>query len=97
AGQGSAVAAVVLGDGAWIRRWPQVAAAAPPAALVAGLVLGWAHIDQGALYTTSLGVLGGMILLGTVAAGLGAWLLLGFAVGDLLLASRDAPFRGSSG
>jgi hypothetical protein len=97
AGRVSAVLAVVLGDGAWIRRWPEVAAAAPPAALVAGLVLGWSHLDQGALYTTSLGVIGGMILLGTLAAGLGAWLLLGFAVGDLFLASRAAPFRGTSG
>src|SRR5258708_30399199 len=97
AGRVSAAAAVVLGDGNWLRRGAGAGAAAPRAALAGGLALGGAHLDQGALYTTSLGVVGAMIVVGTIAAALGAWLLLGFAVGDLVLASRDAPFRGSTG
>lgn len=79
---------VILRDGDVLLVRPEAAAAAPPVALVLGLVLGTAH--PGDTYTYSVLVLAILAAIAGLGAGPGFWALTGFVVGDLLLHRREA-------
>jgi hypothetical protein len=77
--------AAALADGIYLSAQPAVGALAPPAALVAGFLIGWLHFSPGETFTYSLPVMGVMLAVGVISAGLGAWLLAGYVIGDFFL------------
>lgn len=79
-----------LTDGThWAAASPVFGAAAPPAALVAGLVIGAQRIGFQSVITESLGLLLILAGLGMVSAHLGMAFLTGFAFGDFFLSRAD--------
>lgn len=72
-------------DGHWLVAFPRVAALAPPAALAAGLYVGWKHPWFTQVPTESILLLGALLVIGTLSGALGLLLVLGFAVGDFFL------------
>jgi hypothetical protein len=74
----------LLADGSYLCAWPIVAAAAPPVALLVGLLAGWLHPLGGATYTSSILVMAVLLVVGGLGSGLGSWLLAGYVLGDLL-------------
>ncbi|MFN2582273.1 MAG: hypothetical protein ABR498_05980 [Candidatus Dormibacteria bacterium] len=93
----SPAAAMVLIDGRYVTRQRVLGALVPPAAIVVGFLVGWLHPLEHDVYTTSALFMSLALVIGTLSAALGAWLVLGYAVGDLVLANRSAAFVGSLG
>lgn len=91
----SRAAAAVLRDGRYLLAVPAVAAVAPLAALLGGLLIGWRHPLITDVLSTSVLFMALALVISGLSVGLGAWLMLGYALGDLLLAARSAPFTGS--
>lgn len=91
----SPAAAMVFRDGAYLQRWPALAALVPWAAIVIGFVVGWRHPLVQDVYTTSAAFMALALVVGTLSAAVGAWLVLGYSVGDLVLAARDSAFTGT--
>ena len=91
----SPAAAMVFRDGAYIERLPRLAALAPAAAILFGFVAGWRHLLEQDIYTTSSAFMAIALLIGILSAALGAWLIIGYSVGNLVLGARDAAFTGS--
>ncbi|MBV9525338.1 MAG: hypothetical protein JOZ46_05935 [Candidatus Dormibacteraeota bacterium] len=84
----------VFSDGAYLEAMPQVAALAPLLALLLGFIAGWRHPLAVDLFTTSVAVMVLALVVGTLSAAVGAWLVIGYAVGDIVLGLRDAVFLG---
>jgi hypothetical protein len=77
-----------LADGIYLSAHPLVGAVGPAASLVAGVLIGWQHFTFGETFTGSLVVMGGMLAIGIIGAGLGTWLLVGYMIGDFFLFSH---------
>ncbi len=89
-------AGAVLGDGAYLRRWPPAALAVPGGGFLLGLLLGAVH--PGVLYTYSFVVVALMLAVAAQGAAMGLWVWSGYALADLVLTDRSAlpgffPFR----
>ena len=80
----SRVAAAALADGGYLMAWPTGAGAAPPIALLLGLVIGALH--PGETFTYSIAVMAVMLVVASAGTGLGVWMLLGYIAGDFVLA-----------
>ncbi len=91
----SSALAIMFRDGVYLEASPPVAALAPIAALVVGFIAGWRHPLTTDVYMTSLLVLIVALVVGTLSAALGAWLVIGFSLGDLLLGARSTVFLGA--
>src|SRR3569833_2900786 len=92
AGKLSQSAGTILLDGAYLRAWPIAAAVAPQLAFLVGLLIGWFHFTPGATFTFSIVLMSIMLAIASLGAGLGAWLWLGYVVGDFVLYSAlDRP------
>jgi hypothetical protein len=76
---------LILKDGGYLQRWPQVAAWLPAAALLFGLISGLWHFGPGPTYTFSLFLMALMIAVASSGAVVGAWLCAGYALSDFLL------------
>src|SRR5215208_1722447 len=85
----SRILPAILADGLYLSAWPRVAAIAPPLALLLGLLLGWLHFAPGETFTFSILVMALMLLVSNFSAALGAWLWLGYVVGDFFLFRRN--------
>lgn len=85
---------IVLRDGHYLRAIPAAAAVAPPAAILLGFIAGWRHPLATDIYTTSLFLMAIALVIGTLSSAVGAWLVLGYAVGDIFLGVRDQAFGG---
>jgi hypothetical protein len=85
----------VLRDGEYLEAVPPAAAFAPPVALLVGLLAGWLHPLAQDPFTTSPILMALALAAGTLSAGIGAWLFVGYAVGELF-AARGAAFGGSA-
>src|SRR5215468_1332649 len=82
-----------LADGGYLRAWPSAAVAAPAALLGVGLLYGAIHpfaAPPGGIYLYSLFVVAALAAIGAFGAALGCWVMLGFIVGDLLVADRSS-------
>jgi len=88
---------IVLRDGHYLRAITPVAAVAPAAAIAVGFIAGWRHPLATDVYTTSLFLMAIGLVVGTLSSAVGAWLLAGYAVGDIFLGVRDAAFNGAIG
>jgi hypothetical protein len=86
---------IILRDGAYLRAVPWVGASLPAAAVFFGFIIGWRHPLASDLFTTSLFIMLLGLLIGCFSAAVGVWFLLGYAFGDLFLATRDAAFNGA--
>lgn len=75
-----------LSDGLYLVHWPIVAAAAPVAATVLGVLLGAVHPEE--TFTSSSLVMALMIAVGMLSANLGVWTVGGYAIGDFFLHRR---------
>jgi hypothetical protein len=75
---------IALCDGFYLLRWPKVAAYAPPAVLVLGLLLGAIRLFPGETFTFSLLLIALFLVPASFGAGLGAWLTIGYAIGDFI-------------
>ncbi|HYL70653.1 MAG TPA: hypothetical protein VEY89_05055, partial [Candidatus Dormibacteraeota bacterium] len=95
AGRLSSALGTVFTDGAYLEVSPVVAALAPLLALVVGFLVGWRHPLATDLFTTSVAVMVLALLVGTLSAAVGAWLVIGYAVGDVVLGVRDTVFLGT--
>lgn len=72
-----------LSDGLYLIHWTVLAAIAPPAAMILGILLGILH--PGETFSTSSLVMALMIAVGMMSANLGAWAVAGYAIGDFFL------------
>jgi hypothetical protein len=72
-----------------VAAWPHVADAGPPACFAAGLLLGWWHPGFGLAWSQSIPFMALVTVVGTLSGALGAFLVAGYAVGDLFLAHPD--------
>lgn len=81
----STMLAVILTDGFYLTAWRKVSAFAPPLSLLLGFLIGWLHFAPGNTFTFSIWVMALMLAISSFAAGLGAWLWLGYALGDFIL------------
>ena len=95
AAQLSGALGFVLRDGEYLEAVPPAAAYAPPAALLIGLLAGWLHPLAQDPFTTSLLLMGLSVAVGTLSAGVGVWLFIGYAAGELF-AARGPAFGGSA-
>ena len=86
----------VLRDGEYLEAVPPAAAYAPPIALLIGLLAGWLHPFAQEPFTTSVLLMAVAVAVGTISAGVGSWLFIGYVVGDLFVA-RGPAFGGSAG
>ena len=86
---------VILRDGSYVRALPVVAATAPPLALLLGFIAGWRHPLASDLFVTSLFLMLVGLLIGCFSSAVGTWAVLGYSIGDLLLAKRDEVFLGA--
>jgi hypothetical protein len=84
-----ALLGIALADGSYLRAWPVIAPAVPLVATLLGFTVGAAHPDD--LYTYSLLLTLVLGVLATFGASLGLWTLIGFVVGDLVLARVGEP------
>ncbi|HEX8243857.1 MAG TPA: hypothetical protein VF541_10185, partial [Longimicrobium sp.] len=84
-----------LADGLYLLRWPAVASAAPPLALLLGLLAGALH--PGAAFTRSFLLTALLVVCATAGAQLGIWLVAGFALGDLVLHGHPVHAAGLAG
>lgn len=90
-----------LADGGYLRAWPAAGLAVPVLALLAGVTFGWRPWDESRLfqadltYTSSILAMVVLAAFGFVGAANGAWGVLGYVIGDLLL--RDHLPRYYSG
>jgi hypothetical protein len=91
----SAGLGVVFGDGGYLQAVPRAAGLAPLLALVLGFIIGWRHPLATDLFTSSVAFLVLALLVGTLSAAVGAWLVIGYAVGDITIGVRDPAFLGS--
>jgi len=80
-----------LSDGAYLTAWPLVAALAPVLALVIGVALGSRRPESWVVPTSSIAMMAILVIVSGVGAALGAWLALGYAIGDFVLRSHPAP------
>ena len=83
------------GDGHFLCGVPPRAALAPVAALLAGLVVGAAQLGFEDVYTESIPLMAAAIALGVFSAQLGGLAVVGFAVGELVLADRTLALHAS--
>lgn len=93
--RGSAALGTVFGDGGYVEAFPAVAAGAPLLALIVGFAVGWRHPLATDLFTTSVALLVLALLVGTLSAAVGAWLVIGYSLGDIVLGVRDQAFLGA--
>lgn len=94
---------ITLADGLYLSAWPKIAAFAPPLTLLTGFFLGWSHFAPGNMlpspflrvetFTYSLIIMALMLIIGTLSSGLGAWLVLGYAIGDFFLFNHFEYYR----
>jgi Peptidase C39 family len=84
-------AGLCLTDGIHIATWRLLAGVGPPAAFAAGLGFGWFHPGFPLIWSQSVLFIAGIALVGTLSAGLGTWLVAGFAVGDFFGADHGWP------
>jgi hypothetical protein len=75
----------VLNDGRYVLAWP-AGANVPGALLVAGLILGW--VRPWPLFSYSLAGMAIMTAFAMAGAAFGAWLWLGYVVGDFVFAAH---------
>jgi hypothetical protein len=78
--------ALTLVDGLYLAARPRVGGAAPPVAFLVGLVTGWLRLGFEQAFSESIIVLVLAVVFGVMSAHLGAMFLVGFALGDFLLA-----------
>ncbi len=83
ASRASALAGLVLADGAYLRAWPWPAVAAPAVSFLAGAVLGRIHPEE--TFTGALWVTGPMVVLAAIGAALGFWIWFGYVLADFFL------------
>lgn len=76
------LSATTLSDGAYLIKWPTVAAFGPPLAASVGFLLGWLRLSPGETYTYSLTLMAVMMIISGFSAALGAWFCGGYAIGD---------------
>lgn len=81
----SPMLAVILTDGFYLTAWRKVSTFAPPLSLLLGFLIGWLHFAPGNTFTFSIWVMALMLGISSFGAGLGAWLWLGYALGDFIL------------
>ena len=86
---------VVFGDGGYLAAMPRVAALAPLLALFFGFIIGWRHPLATDLFASSVAFMALALLVGTLSAAVGAWLVIGYAVGDITIGVRDPAFLGT--
>jgi hypothetical protein len=91
----SAGLGVVFGDGGYLEAIPPVAALAPVLALFFGFIIGWRHPLATDLFTSSVAFMVLALVVGTLSAAVGAWLVIGYAVGDIVIGVRDPAFLGA--
>ena len=87
---GSATFMIALLDGHYITAYPRISPFASPFALVLGLVVGWLHLGFDLVPTEALWLVVALVVIGTLSAHLGTLFLVGFAVGDFVLATHEA-------
>jgi len=80
-----------LSDGGYLTAWPSVAAWAPPIALVLGVALGGHRPESWVVPTASIVMMAIVVTVGGLSAALGAWLSLGYAIGDFVWRAHPAP------
>lgn len=95
AGKVSRLFPAVLTDGVYLCAWPAVAGWAPPLALLTGFLIGWLHFTPGETYTYSILILALLMAISSLGAALGAWSVLGYALGDFLLFPHARFFYGA--
>jgi hypothetical protein len=83
--------ALLLADGFYLERWPQLAAWAPLLAFAAGVAAGGTHFSRCATFTCSLVLMTGFVVIATLAGALGLWLWVGYVLGDLFLFYPQMP------
>lgn len=81
---------VLLADGGYLARWRPAGSLGPPAAILAGALLGgYLRLAAGSGYplpfTASLPLMGAMLTVGVLSGALGSWLVLGYSVGQFLV------------
>jgi hypothetical protein len=81
----SSILALTLADGIYLIAWKKVATFTPPLVLVLGFLIGWSHFGDGDTFTYSILAMGLMLAISSFSAGLGAWLWLGYVLGDFFL------------
>jgi len=86
---------VVFGDGGYLEAMPRVAALAPLLALFFGFIIGWRHPLATDLFASSVAFMVLALVVGTLSAAVGAWLVIGYAVGDVTIGVRDPAFLGA--
>jgi hypothetical protein len=81
----SSILALTLADGIYLTAWKKVATFTPPLVLVLGFLMGWSHFWAGDTFTYSILAMGLMLAISSFGAALGAWLWLGYVLGDFIL------------
>ncbi|MBW4625526.1 MAG: hypothetical protein KME49_08480 [Brasilonema octagenarum HA4186-MV1] len=81
----SPMLAVILTDGFYLTAWRKVSAFGPPLCLLLGFLIGWFHFAPGNTFTFAIWVMALMLAISSFGAGLGAWLWLGYSLGDFIL------------
>lgn len=80
-------------DGVYLVRWPWLGAVLPLFLFLVGFLIGWQHpgFSNSISYTYSLPIMALMLVVGSIASSQGAWLGLGYVLGDLILFERTTP------
>lgn len=84
------------GDGHFLCGVPPLAVLAPIAAFLGGLVVGAGQLGYEDVYTESIALMAAAIALGVFSAQLGTLAVVGFALGELLLADRALALQTTS-
>jgi hypothetical protein len=84
-GRFSAILALILADGSYLQASKKIAKFTPPLVLILGFLIGWSHFGSGNTFTYSIPVMGLMLAISSFSAALGAWLWLGYVLGDFIL------------
>ena len=91
------MAGLALADGAYLGAWPRGGASSPLIALAAGVGLGWLRPHDWTTFTYSVSMLALMVAVSQLGAGLGAWLWMGWVIGDFALFSHPLETTYQSG
>lgn len=91
AGRISPVLSVMLRDGLYLLKWPQLGAFAPLVALIAGFAAGWLRPAEWTTFSFSIVLMSAVILLSSVSAALALWAWCGWVLGDFFLFSHPLP------